>query len=101
MYFNLLYDDPRWNTRGYGVDSAILSVCMYIGQLTVSFCVGGIVDASGSRNAAAMIMGGCLVTSGILSFFIVEVSSSQPQADLQDFAMNNENNDNYTDVHVI
>ena len=74
---------------------------MYIGQLTVSFCVGGIVEASGSRNAAAMIMGGCLITSGILSLFIVEVSSSQPQADLQDFAMNNENNDNYTDVHVI
>lgn len=103
IYFNLFKDDPRWNTRGYGIDSAILNACMYIGQLTVSFCVGGIVEASGTRDAAAMVMGGCLVISSILSLFIIEVSvkPSQPQADLTDFEISEEKNNNYTAANII
>lgn len=74
---------------------------MYTGQLTVSFCVGGIVEASGTRDAAAMIMGGCMITSSILSLFIVEVSVKPSQADLTDFPISEEKKDDCTVTSVV
>ena len=49
-------------------------------RLRRRFCYldDGIVEAS-DRDAAAMMMGECLLTNGILSLFIVDVSSSPPQ----------------------
>ena len=50
-------------------------------RLRRRFCYldDGIVEASDSRDAAAMMMGECLLTNSILSLFIVDVSSSPPQ----------------------
>ncbi|RDD45688.1 Membrane-associated transporter protein [Trichoplax sp. H2] len=101
QYHAAFKDDPRWSTRGFGIDSAILNSCMYAGQLTVSFCVGAIVEASGTRDAAAMTMGGCLLTCAFLSIFVVEPQTKPSQVELNDFTANENRNNDCTTVGVV
>lgn len=73
-------DDTRWQNRGFGVDSAILNSCFYIGQLVVAFCVGGIIEAAGNRSAAVLFSGICYVAAGLMAFTITII----PKNDCKD-----------------
>ncbi|RDD45625.1 Membrane-associated transporter protein [Trichoplax sp. H2] len=67
VYFK---NDPRWKSRGFGFDSAMLNSCTYVAQLIVSFGVGAIIEAAGSRNAAILFSGICYVASGLTSIAV-------------------------------
>ena len=75
----MIQGDPRWQNRGFGIDSAILNSCFYIGQLIVAFCVGGIIEAAGSRSAAVLFSGVCYVAGGLMAFTITILPTNDSQ----------------------
>ncbi|EDV24642.1 uncharacterized protein TRIADDRAFT_56653 [Trichoplax adhaerens] len=78
----IAHNDPRWNTRGCGTDSAILNNCLYLGTFIISITFGPIIQSTNSISVVFITAGTCNLIAAVISVFVVDPENTSLLIDI-------------------